>query len=345
MRAALRPKITRLTQHQLAQAEAAVELLKGTGVSLADAARHALRSPPPVTTSKTLGTALKEFLAERERFVGGCQHENLRLAGEQFSRFFGEKKLLADVKTHDVNNWLLSKGEIAKKTWNNNRNDLSTFFEWCTAKPRSWIPDNPVKPVPQHEIVRSLPERLEIETACALMTFIEDRHPDWSLFFTLALFLGVRPDMTYGEMSKLAGAVARDGVGKYFCNGVLHISAEIAKDKRPRQTHIPQNVAAWIEAYPVSQATICPGDWVLYGKIRKQFRIPHDGLRHTAISAHVSYHGSFADAASQFGNSEAMIRTHYFNRMTKAEAEAEAFYRIRPARQSEMEVCAHAAAR
>jgi hypothetical protein len=56
--------------------------------------------------------------------------------------------------------------------------------------------------------------------------------------------------------------------------------------------------------------------------------LPHDGLRHTAISAFVSCHGSFADAAMQFGNSESMIRTHYFNRMTKAEAEA--FYAIIP---------------
>jgi len=37
--AALRPKITRLTQAELAQAEAAVEVLRGSGLSLIDAAR------------------------------------------------------------------------------------------------------------------------------------------------------------------------------------------------------------------------------------------------------------------------------------------------------------------
>jgi hypothetical protein len=70
------------------------------------------------------------------------------------------------------------------------------------------------------------------------------------------------------------------------------------------------------------------GDWPTYAAIREKFKIPHDGLRHTAISAFVSCHGSFADAAMQFGNSESMIRTHYFNRMTKTEAEA--FYAIVP---------------
>lgn len=42
--AGLRPKITRLTQAELSQAEAAVEMLKGSGLSLFDAVRHALRT-------------------------------------------------------------------------------------------------------------------------------------------------------------------------------------------------------------------------------------------------------------------------------------------------------------
>lgn len=78
------------------------------------------------------------------------------------------------------------------------------------AKPRGWLSENPVKPVPQHEIVRSLPERLEIETARTLMQHLEANHPEWCLFFAIALFLGVRPDMANGEMAKLAAAVRRD---------------------------------------------------------------------------------------------------------------------------------------
>jgi hypothetical protein len=326
--AALRPKITRLTVQQIAQAEAAIEMLKGTGLSIVDAARHVLKNPPPAISGKTLGEALKDFLAERVRFVGGCQYENLRLAGEQFSKFVGEKRQLVEIKTEDVSRWLAAKGSIAKKTWNNYRNDLSTFFEWCSVRPRAWVVDNPVKPIPQYDIVRSLPERLEVAKARELMAYMEEHQPEWCLFFALSLFLGVRPDMANGEIAKLAECVARDGAPKYFCNGVLHITAEIAKDKRSRQTRIPTNAKAWIDRAPVTASAICPGDWNLYGKLRKKFAIPHDGLRHTAISAHVSLHGSFAEAASEFGNSETMIRTHYFNRMSKTEAEA--FYSIRP---------------
>ena len=86
---------------------------------------------------------------------------------------------------------------------------------------------------------------------------------------------------------------------KYVGNGVLHITAEVAKDKRSRQTQIPSNVAGWLEKYPATPEAICPADWTFYGRIRKKYQIPHDGLRHTAISALVSMHGSFADSASQ----------------------------------------------
>jgi hypothetical protein len=330
--AAVRPKITRLTQAELAQAEAAVEMLKGTGITIIEATRFFLRQPAPTPASlvsRKVIDAHGEFLAERRPFVGNCQYENLRLAGENFFAFIGTDTLLADVTSKQVVAWLKSKGEIKKKTWNNYRNDLSTFFEWCVASPRRWIADNPVKEVPQHEILAALPERLAIDTARALMADIETTYSEWSLFFALSLFAGIRPDMANGEIFKLAAAVGRNGAEKYFCNGVVHITAEIAKDKRPRQTILPANLLQWIDRYSVTPTAICPGHWPTYGAIREKFQIPHDGLRHTAISAFVSRHGSFADAAMQFGNSESMIRTHYFNRMTKAEAEA--FYAILPA--------------
>jgi len=328
--AALRPKITRLTQAELAQAEAAVELLRGSGLTLMDAARYVFRAPPPSTpVARPIKPALHAFLAERLSFVGPRRHEGLRITGEQFTRFVGEESTIATMTSAIVTAWLKSKGEMKKKSWNNYRNDLFTFFAWCGAKPRCWVVDNPVAPVPKHKIVRAQPERLEIETARELMAYLERHHPQWYLFFALTLFLGIRPDMAHGEISKLAKAIGRDGAEKFFCNGVLHITGEIAKDRRTRQIALPENVIRWREKYPATAQSVCPADWPTYQSIRERFKIPHDGLRHTAISAHVSLHGSFGEAASQFGNSESMICTHYFNQMSKAEGEK--FYAIFPA--------------
>jgi DNA-binding transcriptional regulator PaaX len=74
---------------------------------------------------------------------------------------------------------------------------------------------------------------------------------------------------------------------------------------------------------------VCPGNWGQYQEIRACFRIPHDGLRHTAVSAFVAKFGSLANAALEFGNSERIIREAYLRRMSKEEAEA--FYGIFPA--------------
>lgn len=327
--AGLRPKITRLTQAELAQAEAAVEILRGTGSTLIDAARQMLRAGPVTPqTPRPIGKTHAAFLADRRPFIGPRRYESLKVTGEQFIRYIGEEMSIASITTELVSGWLSSKGELMKKSWNNYRADLFTFFAWCAAKPRAWLEDNPVGPVPKHRIVRHQPERLEVHTARELMRFLEENHPDWVVCFALALFLGIRPDRTTGEIAKLAECVARDGLNRYLCNGVLHITAEIAKDRRSRQTAVPANAAEWFSLYELTPGAICPEHKPTYQAIREKFRIPHDGLRHTAISAHVSLHGSFADAASQFGNSEAMIRTHYFNRMSKAEA-AE-FYSIAP---------------
>jgi hypothetical protein len=134
--------------------------------------------------------------------------------------------------------------------------------------------------------------------------------------------------MHNGEIWELARCVARDGIELYFQNGFLHLSAEITKEGKPRQTAIPPNVAAWLEGYLPTPTHICPDDYPGYRKIRRHFAIPPDGLRHTAISAYVAKNGSLAGAATEFGCSEGIIRNHYFARMGPKVAEA--FYQIIP---------------
>jgi len=136
--------------------------------------------------------------------------------------------------------------------------------------------------------------------------------------------------MHSGEIWKLAQCVTRSGVGLYFQNGYLNLSAEFTKEGFSRQTTIPANVSLWLDRYPPTLASICPGTYSTYRKICAQFGIPTDGLRHTAISAFVARHGSFAAAATEFGCSERVIRTHYFARLGPSAADM--FYDIVPRR-------------
>ena len=62
--AAIRPKATRLKQEELTQAEAAVEMLRGTEQTLLDAVRHLLRHPPAKRVEKAFDEGYREFLKE-----------------------------------------------------------------------------------------------------------------------------------------------------------------------------------------------------------------------------------------------------------------------------------------
>jgi hypothetical protein len=65
-------------------------------------------------------------------------------------------------------------------------------------------------------------------------------------------------------------------------------------------------------------------------RIFKKFGLTHDVLRHTFISMHVGKYRSMGEAALQAGNSEAIIRRHYLD--LKTPAEAEEFFAIMPQR-------------
>ena len=67
----------------------------------------------------------------------------------------------------------------------------------------------------------------------------------------------------------------------------------------------------------------------LWDQVRGKFDIPHDGLRHSAITYHLKMGNSVEEAAEIFGNSEPIIRKHYRDaRRTKEEAEK--FFSIQP---------------
>src|SRR5579871_4745020 len=64
-------------------------------------------------------------------------------------------------------------------------------------------------------------------------------------------------------------------------------------------------------------------------KIAKLFGLSHDVMRHTFISMFVGKFRSMGEAALQAGNSESIIRKHYLD--LKTTAEADEFFGIMPA--------------
>jgi hypothetical protein len=141
----------------------------------------------------------------------------------------------------------------------------------------------------------------------------------------MCLFAGIRPCVRNGEILKLPAKDVRLDVG------VIHVEPEVAKTREKRMVTIQPNLAVWLRAYPLERFPIAPANLQhLRAVVATKFNLSHDVMRHTFISMFVAKFRSLGEAAFQAGNSEGIIRKHYLN--LKSAAEAETFFGILPQR-------------
>ena len=78
------------------------------------------------------------------------------------------------------------------------------------AKPRYWLHENPAADVEKFKISMGIPQILTVKQAQEFMAHVKTyrngngSRGEWSLFFALCLFAGIRSDHVSGEMAKLA---------------------------------------------------------------------------------------------------------------------------------------------
>lgn len=111
--------------------------------------------------------------------------------------------------------------------------------------------------------------------------------------------------------------------------GVIRITPGVSKVGEVRQIKIRPNLAAWLARYPLKDFPIVVRNMQdKVTAVRKHFGLTDDVSRHTFISAHVATWKSMGEAALEAGNSERMIKKHYLNMLS--DAEADAFWTIVP---------------
>ncbi|MCX6878699.1 MAG: phage integrase N-terminal SAM-like domain-containing protein [Verrucomicrobia bacterium] len=203
----------------------------------------------------------------------------------------------------------------SRKTWNNYRNDLNRFFVWACDRDagtqRPWTFLNPVLEVSRFSSKQVAEQSPEVATTAPeevlrLFSGLMQHGGALVKYFALAYFAGIRPD---GELKAIA-----DQENKLINlrSGFITIPAGIAKTKDARKVSIPENLAAWLQAF--SGYPIIPKNFDrLIKEVRKQFSLQHDETRHSFISYHVAIHRSVGDAALQAGNSEGVVKKHYLN--------------------------------
>lgn len=324
--------VTRLDEDQVKEAEDAIHRL-GTRYTLREAVDYFIRHFCEPDFKITIKEATVKFIEGKEREgVRERSRTQLESTLKRFETFLGEGVHVHEATADDVERFLRgvrAKGGVEKasrKTWNNYRADLSSFFNWCGDQQRRWIGDNPAARVKKFKkLDRDLPATLTLKDAEALMRHVETYAGGAMVrYFALALFAGLRTGPT-GELHKLARHPDRDKLID-LKNGVIHITPEISKTGQKRQVMIRPNLRAWLER---SAPEILPTNHDRILKtIRAEKKLTHDVLRHSFFSYHVGAFRSVGDAALEGGNSESVIKTHYLNLTTRTEGET--FWRIAP---------------
>jgi integrase len=157
------------------------------------------------------------------------------------------------------------------------------------------------------------------------MAFVEEHYPTAVPFFALCLFAGIRPCLRGGEILRL------QPVHFKLDANLIRIDGEVSKVREPRNVTIQPNLGVWLRAYPLKKFPIIPANLQhIREKVAQKFPLAHDVMRHTFISMFVAKFRSLGEAALQAGNSESIIRRHYLD--LKSEAEAEQFFGILPMR-------------
>lgn len=323
----LRPTATILTPEQQSEAEALFLKIKDQSQSLSFFVEFALANYRPPNRQQELSKAIVDYEMSRKndqerslismRQLNSITRElknlNLSFSGEQVSQLDSARLVT-----------YLERGKASLKTYSNRRGILSTFFKFAFQK--DWIATNPIEKTPHHKIFRRRGSATTITAAqaAALMAHVEEFKGGVLVpYFAICLFGGVRPCMLSGEIIKLKKESIR------LDTGVIHIEPEVSKVRMKRHVTIQPNLAAWICAYPVDEFPIMPTNAVkMRRKIFKKFGLTHDVLRHTFISMHVAKFRSMGEAALQAGNSESIIRKHYLD--LKTAAEADVFFGIVP---------------
>ena len=276
---------------------------------------------------KSLIDAVSEYVAARQR-----EMEQGQVSRPQFNRIRWDLKRLQDhfpdktlgEITASVLVTFLEMGHPGMKTYNNRRGILSTLFRF--AFERGWIAENPIIRLAHHRIRhhRGAAQAFSAAQASALMEEMERFEGGrWVPFFALCLFAGIRPGVPEGEISKLRPEDVN------LVNGVINISAETSKVREPRKVAIQPNLAAWLRAYPLDKYPIVVANFQKRrARFAKRFNLTHDVLRATFISMFVAKFRALGEAALQAGNSESIIRNHYLD--LKTAAEAEEFFSIFP---------------
>ncbi len=211
--------------------------------------------------------------------------------------------------------------KVSPATRNFYKKMLSVFFSWCIERPRRWINSNPCREI-RIDLGEQRPPAVLTVAECRSLLGAAESHADGLMapYVAVCLFGGLRPTeaqrLTWGQVN--------------FHDGEIRLEAAQTKTGRGRMVKICPTLAAWLRAY--QGKPFYPAGWRKgFAAVKEAAGLKEwtpDVMRHTAISHFFRKCGSYGFTGEQFGNSEAVIKSHYQGRVSSEDTRA--FFRLMP---------------
>jgi hypothetical protein len=341
----LKQTFTTLTAEQIKQAEAAFRRL-GDRYTLDTVIDHFVRHHYDTENPKDFEDTIEEF--ENAKRKSGLQARSLRQLKSTLDRFLAclldargaESVCVHEITTADVAGFLDALrdrdgvNKAKRKTYNNNRLDLSSFFSWASDRQQRFTPENPVTAVSHFDKKAIEQQREAIQVLAPNQVqelfdyLVEYKNGEFCRYYALLLFAGLRPESEAVRLS----AHPRQHELIDLEHGEIELPAELTpKSSGARTVTVQPNLAAWLKAYP---PPILPDRDVRrdLGNIRRLFGLSQDICRHSWFTYSIGRHDSVSTAALEGGNSESVVKDHYLKVAKKRKAKAQEFWKITPPR-------------
>ena len=323
-----------LSSSQREEAIQAVNLLRGTGISLIESARHAVQHLRPKAGDITVSELVNELLSEKAKL--NLRERNIRDLRNRLGIFAEAHggKLIKEISQADIERWLQGMARLSVRTRKNYRRCVASFFSFAVK--REYRSTNPVTNIAVPREDWTAPVILSVKEAQVLIKTAHKTHLKntegkygWGMLPAIALqaFAGLRTT----EVAQL------DWEAIDLDRSLVTIGSAIAKKRRLRAVDLESNCVEWLRLYERKSGKVAPPNfhkkfgWVVAKAGFQDWRgSKRNSLRHSF--------GTYLYASSQDANRTAAALGHAGSdvvlfdcyRSLAAREDGEAFFSITP---------------
>lgn len=290
--------------------------------SLADAIRFFKAHAPNQADQKVVQEARDLYIEDRRDRVGKRGFETIKHHVDKFADAF--QCQLTDVTHQQIDQWL-RRQELSPRSFNNRRNAIIAFFNWC--RKHRYLPDLATeadkvekRPVPDDFVPTFTPDQMQ--------SLLDAIRPDLISYLVLSAFAGLRPIE--------ARTLTWDSI--LWDENQIRIRAEQAtKTLKRRIVPLHPNLKAWLKPHRKDEGVVAgykEPHHMLTREVKENKELewierwPQDVLRHSYATYRLAQTNNLHDLANEMGNSPQIIVKHY--RDLASAKEGKAWFSIMP---------------